>query len=98
MAMATLAKIYNNPDVFTEVVKIRKGLAAKMMVETNNMEIVDKVMNKYVEQIRKKLNVDDPNYAITKKRLNRITEALDDIKYNRAMVIPDRAIEESVLF
>jgi farnesyl-diphosphate farnesyltransferase len=98
MAMATLAKIYNNPDVFTEVVKIRKGLAAKMMVETNNMDVVNKVMNKYVEQIRKKLNVDDPNYAITKKRLNRITEALDDIKYNRAMVIPDRAIEESVLF
>ena len=98
MAMATLAKIYNNPDVFTEVVKIRKGLAAKMMVETNNMEVVNKVMNKYVEQIRKKLNAEDPNYAITKKRLNRITEALDDIKYNRAMVIPDRAIEESVLF
>ena len=60
MAMATLAKIYNNPDVFTEVVKIRKGLAAKLMVETNNMEVVNKVMNKYVEQIRKKLNSDDP--------------------------------------
>lgn len=98
MAMATLAKIYNNPDVFTEVVKIRKGLAAKLMVETNSMEVVNKVMNKYVEQIRQKLKPDDPNYALTKKRLNRITESLDDIKYNRVEVMSDRAIEESVLF
>lgn len=98
MAMATLAKIYNNPDVFTEVVKIRKGLAAKLMVETNSMEVVNKVMNKYVEQIRQKLNSDDPNYALTKKRLNRITESLDDVKYNRVEVMSDRAIEESVLF
>ena len=98
MAMATLAKIYNNPDVFTEVVKIRKGLAAKLMVETNSMEEVNKVMNKYVEQIRQKLNPDDPNYALTKKRLNRITESLDDVKYNRVEVMSDRAIEESVLF
>lgn len=98
MAMATLAKIYNNPDVFTEVVKIRKGLAAKLMVETNSMEVVNKVMNKYVEDIRKKLNPDDPNYSQTKKRLNRISESLDDVKYNRVEVMSDRAIEESVLF
>ncbi len=98
MAMATLAKIYNNPDVFTEVVKIRKGLAAKLMVETNSMEVVNKVMNKYVEQIRSKLNTEDPNYLLTKKRLNRITESLDDVKYNKCEIVPDRAIEESVLF
>lgn len=98
MAMATLAKIYNNPDVFTEVVKIRKGLAAKLMVETNSMEVVNKVMNKYVEQIKNKLNPEDPNYLLTKKRLNRITESLDDVKYNKCQVVPDRAIEESVLF
>ncbi|HLP18989.1 MAG TPA: squalene synthase [Chitinophagales bacterium] len=98
MAMATLAKIYNNPDVFTEVVKIRKGLAAKLMVETNSMEVVNKVMNKYVEQIKSKLNPDDPSYVLTKKRLNRITESLDDVKYNRVEVMSDRAIEESVLF
>jgi farnesyl-diphosphate farnesyltransferase len=98
MAMATLAKIYNNPDVFTEVVKIRKGLAAKLMVETNSMEVVNKVMNKYVEQIKSKLNPDDPSYVLTKKRLNRITESLDDVKYNRVEVASDRMIEESVLF
>lgn len=98
MAMATLAKIYNNPDVFTEVVKIRKGLAAKLMVETNNMEVVNRVMNKYVAQIKSKLNTEDPSYLLTKKRLNRITEALDDVKYNKCEVVADRIMEESILF
>lgn len=34
MAIATLADLYNNPKVFTGVVKIRKGLAVKLLNET----------------------------------------------------------------
>jgi farnesyl-diphosphate farnesyltransferase len=97
MAMATLAKIYNNPDVFTEVVKIRKGIAAKLMLKTNNMEQVRKSMLRFVEDIRKKLNESDPNYALTKKRLNRIVEALDDVKYN-AVEKQEYELEQTVLF
>jgi farnesyl-diphosphate farnesyltransferase len=98
MAMATLAKIYNNPDVFTEVVKIRKGIAAKLMLKTNDMESVRKSMEKFVAEIRKKLNTTDPNYTTTKKRLNRIIEALDDVKYNQKMSAVKGSIEQSVLF
>ena len=97
MAMATLAKIYNNHNVFTEVVKIRKGMAAKLMVKTNDMESVRHYMVKFVEEIRKKLNTEDPNYTLTKKRLNRVIEALDDVKYNPTVVISGD-IEKSVLF
>lgn len=66
MAMATLAKIYNNPDVYVEVVKIRKGIAAKMMVGTKDMDSVKKYMERFVEDIRHKLNTEDPNYTLTK--------------------------------
>jgi farnesyl-diphosphate farnesyltransferase len=97
MAMATLAKIYNNPDVFTEVVKIRKGIAAKLMLKTNDMESVRKYMEKFVAEIRKKLNTQDPNYTQTKKRLNRIIEALDDVKYNQDLPV-EGTIEQTVLF
>ncbi len=97
MAMATLAKIYNNPDVFTEVVKIRKGVAAKLMLKTNNMEQVRKSMLRFVEVIRNKLNESDPNYTVTKKRLNRIVEALDDVKYNAAE-LQEYELEKTVLF
>jgi len=31
MAIATLTELYNNPDVFTGVVKIRKGLAVRLI-------------------------------------------------------------------
>jgi farnesyl-diphosphate farnesyltransferase len=97
MAMATLAKIYNNHNVFTEVVKIRKGMAAKLMLKTNDMESVRRYMVKFVEEIRKKLNTEDPNYTITKKRLNRVIEALDDVKYNPPVVM-EGSIEQTVLF
>eukprot|EP00479_Gromia_sphaerica_P005482 TRINITY_DN16521_c0_g1_i1.p1 TRINITY_DN16521_c0_g1~~TRINITY_DN16521_c0_g1_i1.p1 ORF type:complete len:107 (-),score=15.91 TRINITY_DN16521_c0_g1_i1:319-639(-) len=32
MAIATLAKLYNNRDVFKKTVKIRKGISAKLML------------------------------------------------------------------
>jgi len=97
MAMATLAKIYNNPHVFTEVVKIRKGIAAKLMLKTTDMESVGHSMERFAEVIRKKLNPDDPNYTLTKKRLNRISEALDDVKYNQKWQM-ESTIEKTVLF
>jgi farnesyl-diphosphate farnesyltransferase len=34
MAIATLAELYNNPLVFTGVVKIRKGLAVLLINDT----------------------------------------------------------------
>lgn len=37
MAIATLEKVYANRDVFTGVVKIRKGLACKLILEANDM-------------------------------------------------------------
>lgn len=39
MAIATLAKVVHNRDVFTGVVKIRKGQALKLLVENGDMEV-----------------------------------------------------------
>ena len=36
MAIATLDKVFSNEDVFTGVVKIRKGLACKLILESND--------------------------------------------------------------
>ncbi len=38
MAIATLEKVYDNADVFSGVVKIRKGLACKLSLEANTMQ------------------------------------------------------------
>lgn len=98
MAMATLAKIYNNPDVYTEVVKIRKGLAAKMMVYTNSMEVVHRTINTFVAEIEKKLNKQDPNYERTQLLLEEIKKSLDAVRYSPHHIPPRKRIEETVLF
>ena len=37
MAIGTLAECFNNPRVFTGVVKIRKGMAAAMIVDSSGV-------------------------------------------------------------
>lgn len=99
MAMATMAKIYNNPNVFTSVVKIRKGLAAKQMIYTNDIKDVCEAFETFAYQIMDKLNPNDPNYLLTKKRLHRIIEAVDEQTINISMVPTEEVpLEESVLF
>jgi farnesyl-diphosphate farnesyltransferase len=61
MAIATLAKVYNNPEVFTGVVKIRKGLTAKLMMEVNDFESFRNHFNLFARDIFNKLNMDDTN-------------------------------------
>ncbi len=99
MAMATLNKIYNNPDVFRTKVKIRTGLAARLMVETNSMERFNSFMEKFTYKLISKLSAEDPNYLITKKRLHRIIEAIDATRVSHS-IAPDGNdnIEERVLF
>jgi farnesyl-diphosphate farnesyltransferase len=99
MAMATLAKIYNNPDVFTEVVKIRKGIAAVLMLHTNDMGSVRKVMQKFANDILRKLVKTDPNYEITKERCEAIIKNLDKSHYKSSMrLLPHVELEKAVLF
>lgn len=52
MAVATLAKVYNNPAVFTQNVKIRKGMAAKIMVYTNGLHFTLNEIRRHLESIR----------------------------------------------
>jgi farnesyl-diphosphate farnesyltransferase len=76
MAIATLAKLYNNPDVFTSEVKIRKGLAAKMMVYTNNMRNVRSAFDEFAGKMWNRLDKSDPNYHLTKLHLLKAFDAL----------------------
>lgn len=74
MAIATLTKVYANPDVFNENVKIRKGLAASLMLNTNTMEDVMVFFKQCANQILWKANPADPNYRVTKRRIEKVIE------------------------
>lgn len=72
MAIATLAKVYNNPNVFTGVVKIRKGLAALMMMNTNDVDDVFEYFTKFAGEMLKKMPANASHSAEMRKILNRI--------------------------
>ena len=55
MAIATLAEVCCNTDVFKRVVKIRKGLAAKLMLSSRNMCQTSQLIAQFADEIREKL-------------------------------------------
>jgi farnesyl-diphosphate farnesyltransferase len=82
MAMATLAKCYGNVDVFTGVVKIRKGLSCHLILQTNNLaqvhgtffQLATDIVHK-ANQTRKRNGVhDDPIHDRTVQACNSILE------------------------
>lgn len=60
MAIATLAEVYNNPEVFRGVVKIRKGLACRMILESGDLEGIFSWFNKLAGAIAKRVPPSDP--------------------------------------
>lgn len=61
MAIATLSECYGNPKVFTGVVKIRKSLAAAIMMDCDNMAAVQKWFAHFAGQILTHVDPSDPN-------------------------------------
>jgi len=74
MAIATLAELYNNHDVFTGVVKIRKGLAARMILDTGSVGGLYKWFYLMATNIGQKVDQTDPNAKRTLTICNKILE------------------------
>jgi len=73
MAIATLYDCYNNPHVFKKEVKIRKPLALKMILTSDNFKTVLHYFYKFSTKLRKSIPKDDPNG-------NRFTKILEDLQ------------------
>lgn len=56
MAIATLAELFGSTDVFRKEVKIRKGQAAAMMLDTHGMHDVREMFSKALRQMRTRLS------------------------------------------
>mmetsp|Transcript_31223 Transcript_31223/g.52206 ORF Transcript_31223/g.52206 Transcript_31223/m.52206 type:complete len:773 (-) Transcript_31223:287-2605(-) len=77
MAIATLADLYNNPKVFTGVVKIRKGMAAQLILDTKTVGGLHKWFNILSRRILAAVPETDPNAGSTKKILQEIIAITD---------------------
>lgn len=63
MAVATLALVFRNPNIFKKNVKITKGEACRIMMQsTQNLRSVCDVFRTYTRKIHKKNTPRDPNF------------------------------------
>lgn len=69
MAIATLDKLYGNPLVFTGVVKIRKGMSCKLILQTNNIPELHAIFYEFAVSIA--------NKAMAHKRAGGVDPSLD---------------------
>ncbi|KAH9307251.1 hypothetical protein KI387_035162, partial [Taxus chinensis] len=72
MALATLEICYNNLQVFRRVVKIRRGLTAKIMDRTKSMADVYEAFFDFSGSLASKVPKDDPNATVTLKYIDEI--------------------------
>ncbi|MCB0478315.1 MAG: squalene synthase [Crocinitomicaceae bacterium] len=77
MAIATLEKLYNNKDVFAKNVKIRKGLAAKLMLETTDMNDVKQYFKKFLLSIDEKANSSNKIHKETRQIVKKGLQSLE---------------------
>ncbi|XP_022943419.1 squalene synthase-like isoform X1 [Cucurbita moschata] len=72
MAIGTLALCYNNVDVFRGVVKMRRGLTAKVIYRTKTMADVYGAFFDFSVMLKAKVNSSDPNASKTLTRIEAI--------------------------
>ncbi|KAL5563109.1 hypothetical protein UlMin_032856 [Ulmus minor] len=78
MAIGTLAMCYNNVEVFRGVVKMRRGLTAKVIDRTKTMADVYGSFYDFSSMLKSKVDLDDPNAKKTLSRLERIQKICRD--------------------
>ncbi|XP_076908887.1 squalene synthase 2-like [Bidens hawaiensis] len=72
MAIGTLTLCYNNVEVFRGVVKLRRGLTAKIIDRTKTMADVYGAFFEFSSILRSKVNMKDPNANTTISRIEAI--------------------------
>uniref|UniRef100_A0A0D9W0C0 Squalene synthase n=1 Tax=Leersia perrieri TaxID=77586 RepID=A0A0D9W0C0_9ORYZ len=100
MAIGTCAVCYNNVNVFRGVVKMRRGLTARVIDETNSMSDVYTAFYEFSSLIESKIDNNDPNALLTRKRVDAIKRTcksscllkrrgydLETSKYNTMMIM-----------
>nr|WNX96137.1 squalene synthase 2 [Ayapana triplinervis] len=79
MAIGTLTLCYNNIEVFRGVVKLRRGLTAKIIDRTKTMADVYGAFNEFSSLLRSKVNLKDPNAQTTISRIEATQKICKDL-------------------
>ena len=80
MAIATLEACFQNYDVFNKNVKITKGTACALMMEsTQNLQMVCEVFRRYARKIHKRNNPRDPHFLDISIACGKIEKFIESI-------------------
>ncbi|SCU87371.1 LADA_0E03620g1_1 [Lachancea dasiensis] len=77
MAVATLALVFNNPDVLHENVKIRKGTTCYLILQSRTLRGCVEIFQYYLRDIKKRLPVEDPNYLKINIQIGKIEQYIE---------------------
>ena len=84
MAIATLDKVFNNPKTFSGVVKIRKGLSVRLILDSTSYSRVCHWFDHFMKSIRDQCPPSDPHYddinALCEQVCERTQKVLDSPK------------------
>lgn len=73
MAIATLALVFNNLDIYQKNIKIRKGQAVKLIMDSTDMDNVVEIFREYVFEISRKNEATDPNFMEISMAIGRVS-------------------------
>lgn len=76
MAISTLALVFNNLDIYHRNLKIRKGQAIKMIMDSKDMDNVVAIFRQYVFEISRKNEATDPNFMKISMAIGRVSKYL----------------------
>lgn len=80
MAIATLELVFRNPELFKKNVKITKGDACQLMIESSqNLRSVCAVFKRYTRRIHKKNSPKDPNFLQISIACGKIEQFIESI-------------------
>ena len=80
MAIATLELCFRNPKIFERNVKITKGQACQLMIDsTQNLQLVCEVFKKHIRVIRKKNKPKDPNFLKISIACGKVEQFIESI-------------------
>ncbi|PTB74526.1 squalene synthase [Trichoderma longibrachiatum ATCC 18648] len=80
MAIATLELCFRNPAVLERNVKITKGDACQIMLEsTQNLQVLCEVFRRYTRRIQKKNDPRDPNFLAISARCAKIEQFIETL-------------------
>ncbi|XP_011665372.2 squalene synthase isoform X3 [Strongylocentrotus purpuratus] len=97
MAIATLAKCYNNRNVFSGVVKIRKGQAVGLMMEATCFQSLRRILYKYAREIGKTIPPGDPSAPKTQKIISTVTSLGEDTMITGYNLFPPLYVSMAIM-